>query len=67
MSTEIRDECYKCKHKRDVPGNAHIKCVNPDPNMKGNEYGIESGWFDYPALFDPTWKEVPCKNFEAKS
>ena len=21
--------CYDCKHQRDIPGNAHIKCAHP--------------------------------------
>jgi len=57
-------ECYDCKHKRDVPGNRHIRCANPDPNMQGHQYGIHHGWFCYPRLFDPVWKEVECANFE---
>jgi len=59
-------ECYDCKHKRDVPGNCHIRCANPDPNMQGHQYGIHHGWFCYPILFDPTWKEFECANFEEK-
>lgn len=58
------DECYACKHKRSVPGNAHIRCVNPDPDMKGHAVGLAGGWFIYPILFDPTWKERDCQNFE---
>ena len=58
-----RSECYKCKHKREVPGDAHIACANPDPNMSGNPHGIRNGWFLYPLLFDPVWKERICGNF----
>ena len=61
-----KSNCYKCKHKRDVPGNAHISCVNPDVNMSGNAYGVENGWFLYPFLFDPTWMAKECCNFEEK-
>ena len=57
-------ECYDCKSKREVPGNCHIQCINPDPNMIGNQYGIDKGWFIYPELFDPVWKEKLCSNFE---
>jgi len=32
--------------------------------MVGNLHGIKNGWFFYPLLFDPTWKEVMCKNYE---
>ena len=61
----IANECYSCKHKRSVPGNAHIKCVKPNTDMRGNQHGIKNGWFIYPFLFDPAWKEVMCKNYES--
>lgn len=60
------DECYSCKHKREVPGNCHIRCANPDDSMVGNAHGIKNGWFFYPLLFDPTWKEKDCANYESK-
>lgn len=60
----MRNECWTCQHKRDVPGNAHFRCTNPDPDMTGKPYGIENGWFIYPELFDPVWKEKDCANFE---
>ena len=62
----LRNECYSCVSKRDVPGNCHIKCVNPDVAMKGNQHGIDQGWFIYPILFDPVWKESICNNYESK-
>ncbi len=58
------DDCNVCKFKRNVPGNCHIQCVNPDREMKGNPHGIANGWFLYPMLFDPTWKAATCNNFE---
>ncbi len=58
------NECWSCEHKRTVPGNAHISCVKPDAGMKGNPHGIRNGWFIYPMLFDPTWKEKTCVNFK---
>lgn len=60
------NECYSCVNKCSVPGNCHIKCVKPDPSMKGNAHGIKNGWFYYPLLFDPVWKEKMCNNFEDK-
>jgi len=60
------NECYLCKYKRDVPGNAHVKCDKPDLFMTGNAHGIRNGWFIYPVLFDPTWKTKECDNFEQK-
>ena len=62
----VNDECWDCKHKRDVPGNCHIECANPDPEMTGHEHGKKNGWFYYPRLFDPTWKTKMCSNWEDK-
>lgn len=65
-TSQIRGECYSCKYHREVPGNTHIQCVNPDPGMVGNPHGVRHGWFFYPILFDPTWKEKLCDNYERK-
>jgi hypothetical protein len=59
------NECYSCKHRRNVPGDAHISCAKPDPNMTGNYHGIVNGWFWYPLVFDPTWKTKICATREA--
>lgn len=56
-------KCYTCKHKRNVPGNAHVMCLKPDDDVTGDEWGIQNGWFIYPVLFDPTWGSG-CKNHE---
>jgi len=61
------NECHFCEHKRSVPGNCHIECAKPDPEMKGHPQGIRNGWFMYPPLFDPTWKAGPCSNYEDKT
>lgn len=60
----MHNECWFCNHHREVPGNAHFKCVKPDPKMTGHEHGIKNGWFIYPSLFDPTWKTKMCSNYE---
>jgi len=60
----MSNECYSCKNRREVSGNAHIRCANPDPNMTGHQLGISKGWFIYPSLFDPTWKTKMCNNYE---
>ena len=62
----VRNDCYKCKHRRNVPGDAHIRCVNPDTKMTGDPHGIKMGWFFYPLVFDPTWMTKQCDNFEEK-
>lgn len=64
---DATSECWKCEFRRDIPGNCHIGCANPDPSMKGNAHGIRSGWFFYPLCFDPVWKESLCKNFKEKA
>lgn len=63
----METDCYQCIHKRDVPGNCHIRCNKPDPDMKGKSIGIKRGWFIYPSLFDPVWMDKECANFESKS
>jgi hypothetical protein len=61
---EKTDSCYNCIYKRNVPGDAHIACSNPDPNMTGNPHGIKKGWFFYPVVFDPIWMTKKCDNFK---
>lgn len=60
-----KTDCFSCIHKRNIPGNCHISCVNPDPKMKGNLHGIRNGWFSYPHNFDPVWMEKECSNFKS--
>lgn len=63
----MMDECYQCVNKRPVPGNCHIDCANPDPEMTGDPHGMKNGWFIYPFCFDPVWKTKDCVNFESKA
>ena len=62
----MMNECWTCKSRYPVPGNAHIGCSTPDPDMTGNEHGIKNGWFVYPYCFDPTWKTKDCVNFQSE-
>jgi len=62
----MKTDCYQCKNRRNVPGDAHSACANPDPDMTGNEHGIRKGWFIYPICFDPVWRTSECHNFEQK-
>ena len=64
---DMRNECYSYTHKRDVSGNCHIACVEPDARMTGSSHGIKKGWFVYPILFDPVWKTRLCENYESQS
>jgi hypothetical protein len=65
QADKIRSQCWTCKHRRSVPGNAHIECVRPDVAMTGNPHGIQKGWFMYPLLFDPVWATKLCDNHES--
>ena len=66
MKRTKQNECWICAHKRPVAGNCHIRCVKPDSEMRGDPHGIRNGWFIYPSLFDPVWKEVDCRNFKER-
>ena len=63
MEINRMNECHYCLHRREVAGNAHIRCANPDPKVQGESHGIVNGWFMYPWLFDPVWKSNLCQNF----
>ena len=63
---DMRSECWTCRHRREVPGESHIRCAKPDPDMAGSEHGIRKGWFAYPFLFDPVWKTRLCANHEER-
>ena len=65
IDKNMMNECYTCKNRREVAGNAHIQCVKPDANMTGDQHGLKKGWFMYPMLFDPTWKTKMCSNYES--
>lgn len=58
-------ECKDCKSRRSIPGDCHVRCNDPDPEMTGNKAGIQGGWFNYPHNFDPTWMAKVCSNREA--
>lgn len=62
---QAMSQCYRCAHKRNVPGNAHISCAKPSQSMMGDEHGKRNGWWSYPVLFDPTWNMTICPNHEA--
>ncbi len=60
-----KPNCYKCKHRGTLPGNAHSKCVHPDGQaltIKASQHGINSGWFVWPHNFDPVWLQA-CDGF----
>lgn len=57
--------CYDCKFRGTIPGDAHTRCLNEKAHVTGDAYGKRSGWFFWPFNFDPTWLET-CDGFEAK-
>jgi hypothetical protein len=61
---KMKTDCFKCKYRRNIPGEFHISCRKPDPEMIGHVYGINNGWFIYPENFDPVWRAKECANFE---
>lgn len=86
-----KPNCYDCKYRGNLPGDAHSCCLHPDSGIKdgnvilalinlvaGNRegikklgitaspHGVQSGWFYWPANFDPVWLES-CNGFEEKA
>jgi hypothetical protein len=45
--------------------NGEMTNVARELNVTAEPYGIMSGWFFWPANFDPTWL-ITCNGFEAK-
>jgi len=62
---EEKPNCYRCTHRRIVPGDAHSSCKNAKAKVSGVEYGIRNGWFMWPYNFDPVWV-ISCDGFSAK-
>jgi len=61
-----RPDCYKCKYRGNLSGNAHSVCKqNPVPIVRGDKHGISRGWFCFPFNFDPVWLDE-CDGFEQK-
>jgi len=61
----MKPDCYKCIHRRSIPGDAHTKCNNFDAKTKGHLHGVKNGWFMWPLNFDPTWL-ISCDGFSDK-
>jgi hypothetical protein len=59
-----KPDCYKCVHKREVPGDCHIRCNNLKAKVVGNETGIKHGWFSWPINFDTNWL-ISCDGFSS--
>jgi hypothetical protein len=63
----MKEDCYKCKFREKLIGDAHSQCTNKNPEIKiiGNLHGIKNGWFYWPFNYDPVWLES-CNFFEEK-
>jgi hypothetical protein len=61
--------CYECKHKKLIPGNAHIRCDFAWKDKQtgeipvGDTHGVMMGWFFFPFNFDPVWGPEECVGF----
>jgi len=63
MSKKERPDCYDCKWRFNILGDAHSACSAPEgTKVKGHSAGIQGGWFMWPYNFDPTWLES-CTGF----
>lgn len=60
----MKPDCYKCVHRRDLPGDSHSRCNNFQAKVKGDALGIRRGWFLWPLNFDPVWM-LECDGFSA--
>lgn len=75
-------DCYICKHRYNIPGDAHSQCRHPSASIidllgihlgvgnslgvTGNQFGISKGWFMWPMNYDPIWLRS-CNGFEDKN
>lgn len=62
---EMKPDCYKCKYRKNIPGDAHLRCDNGAAKVTGHPHGIKNGWFYWPVNFDPTWL-ISCDSFSDK-
>lgn len=60
-----KPNCYECKYRGELVGDAHSACHNLIANVKANPHGVKNGWFFHPVNFDPTWLEK-CDGFKQK-
>lgn len=61
-----RPDCYECKYRGTIPGDAHTRCKHPKRGtlkIKGHPGGIKGGWFSWPGNFDPIWL-LECDGFQ---
>lgn len=65
---ETKNSCYDCAYMRTVPWDAHIACGFDFRSAqklmpKGDQHGIDNGWFTFPVNYDPKWMTSECQGF----
>jgi len=73
-------DCYKCKWRRSIPGDAHSECTpgyvdvttvailaiaKLIPVPYEDPHGVKNGWSMWPMNFDPVWIRN-CPYYKAK-
>lgn len=61
----LKPDCYTCRFRESLPGDAHSKCTNGTAEVTGDAHGVRNGWFNHPWNFDPTWLRT-CDGHEPK-
>lgn len=60
-----KPDCYKCRHRGELPGSVHSRCANYAASVSGRPHGIREGWFYWPFDFAPVWL-VSCDGYSAR-
>ena len=71
----VNQDCYTCKHRGTLPGDAHSTCKqalheysnrNADNTVNIrvslDPHGVRNGWANWPFNFDPIWIES-CNSY----
>jgi hypothetical protein len=58
-----KPNCYNCKYRHDLPGDAHSGCHNKTAKTSFHAHGLKMGWAFWPYNFDPTWL-LSCDGFD---
>ena len=66
---QCQTECLDCIHKK-APGNkmhkGNIGCDKPSISVRGEQWGVMNGFFEYPDNFNPVYKKTDCLNVETE-
>lgn len=63
-----KNNCYNCKHRRELSYSAHSRCTFKWAGSgltppKVHEHGVRSGWW-FPFNYDPVWQKEQCAAHE---